>query len=156
MGDSLATYLHDHLAASTFAIDLLQELREHHPDGSFVQFASSLLGNIEEDRNALQKIVDRVGKGSVGLKEAGAWLAEKVTRPKLSYGDPKGLGTFQAVETLALGILGKVALWRTLMVVAETDDRLRDVDLQELLNRAQAQHATAEKNRLLLAREAFS
>jgi hypothetical protein len=156
MGDNLATYLHDHLAASTFAIDLLQELREHYRDDSLGQFASSLLGNIEEDRNALQRIVARVGKGSVGLKEAGAWLAEKATRPKLSHGDPKGLGTFQAVETLALGILGKVALWHSLMIVAETDDRLRDVDFQQLVNRAQAQHATAEENRLLLARQTFS
>ena len=156
MGDPLATYLHDHLAASAFAVDLLKEVRDQYRDDSLGQVASSLLADIEEDRNTLQRIVDRVGKGSVGLKEAGAWLAEKATRPKLSHGEAKGLGTFQAVETLALGILGKIALWRTLIAVAETDDRLRDIDFQQLLKRAESQHATTEENRLLLARQAFS
>jgi hypothetical protein len=36
------------------------------------------------------------------MKTAAAWLAEKLGRIKLSQGD---LGTFQALETLAMGIL---------------------------------------------------
>ena len=30
MSDSLAIYLHDHLAGSNFAVELLEFLREHH------------------------------------------------------------------------------------------------------------------------------
>jgi hypothetical protein len=99
--------------------------------------------------------VARVGKGSVGVKEAGAWLAEKA-RDQSSVTATQRTRNIPGTETLALGILGKVALWHTLMVVAEIDDRLRDVNFQQLFDRAQAQHATTEEKRLLLAREAFS
>ena len=54
------------------------------------------------------------------------------------------------------GILGKLALWRALIVVAETDDRLAGVDLEHLAARAQAQHAKVEESRLLVARTIFS
>lgn len=56
---------------------------------------------------------------------------------------------------LALGILGKHALWGTLKIVAEKDDRLRGIDLEQLMVRAQAQHAQIEESRLLVARTAF-
>ncbi len=156
MNDPLTTYLHDHLAGSTFAVDLLGSLRDHYSDDALGQFASRLLSELEEVRAMLQRIVERVGKGSPNLKEAAAWLAKKVTRMKLSHGEAKGLGTFQALETLALGILGKLALWRALKVIAESDDRVSGVDLEQLIARAQAQHARVEENRLLVARSTFS
>jgi hypothetical protein len=156
MSDPLAVYLHDHLAGSAFAIDLLESLRDHYSNDPLGELASKLLVEVDEDRNALQGIANRIGKESSGLREAGAWLAEKATRIKLSHDEAKGLGTFQALETLGLGILGKLALWRTLMVVAETDDRLRDVDFEQLVVRAQAQYAKTEEGRLLLARQTFS
>jgi hypothetical protein len=60
------------------------------------------------------------------------------------------------LETLGLGILGKAALWRTLALLAENDARLTDLDFQELIARAEAQHAQVEEGRLLVARTAFS
>lgn len=110
MSDPLATYLHDHLAGSNFAVDLLGSMRDHYPNEPLGQLASTLLPEVETDRETLKRIVDRVGKGSPDLKEAAAWVIEKVSRLKLGHGEEKGIGTFQAVETLALGILGKLAL----------------------------------------------
>ena len=43
-----------------------------------------------------------------GVKEWGAWLAEKVSRFKLKHGSADGLGTFEALEFLVIGIHGKV------------------------------------------------
>ena len=65
------------------------------------------------------------------------------------------LGTFEALETLALGILGKLALWRALAVVAATDARLRGIDFDSLAARAQAQHARVEERRIEAALTAF-
>jgi hypothetical protein len=110
--------LHDHLAGSNFAIDLLRSMRDHYPNESLGQLASAVLLELEEDRETLRRIVERVGKGS------------------------------QALETLALGILGKLALWRALATLAEKDDRLRDLDFRELIARAEAQHAMIEGNRV--------
>jgi hypothetical protein len=65
----------------------------------------------------------------------------------------KGTGDTPGCRNAALGTFGKIALWHTLIVAAETDERLRDVDFQQLVTRAQTQHARTEENRLLLARK---
>lgn len=155
MPEPLGIYLHDHLAGSAFAIDLLASLRDHHKEDDLGELASGLLIEVKLDREVLQSLAERVGKGSPDLKEATAWMAEKVSRFKLSHDDSTGLGTFQALESLALGILGKLALWRALLVIADADDRLRGVDLEELIARAQQQHTIVEDARLVLARDIF-
>ncbi len=152
MNDPLATYLHDHMAGSNFAVDLLESLRDEHSGEPLGQFAAALLIEIEKDRAVLQRIIDRVGKGSANLKQAAAWLGEKVSRFKLSRGAAGEFGTFEALETLALGILGKLSLWEALAVVADTEDRVRDVNFEELIARAHEQHARVEENRLRYAR----
>jgi hypothetical protein len=156
MSDPLASYLHDHLAGSNFAIDLLESMRDHYPNEPLGQLASTLLLEVEEDQETLKRVVDRVGKGSPDLKEAAAWIIEKASRFKLGHGEPKGIGTFQALETLALGILGKLALWRALALLAENDERLSGLDFRKLIARAEAQHEKIEESRLLVARTAFS
>lgn len=156
MSEPLATYLHDHLAGANFAIDLVGSLRDRYRDDPLRQLASNLLVELEEDRTILRQIAERVGKGSPDLKEAAAWLLEKASRLKLGHGEPRGLGTFQTLETLQTGIMGRVALWRALGVLAETDDRLRGYDFEALAGRAEAEHASVEASRLAIARTAFS
>jgi hypothetical protein len=41
------------------------------------------------------------------MKEWGAWMGEKVSRLKLKHGQGDGLGTFEALEFLVVGIHGK-------------------------------------------------
>jgi len=155
MSDPLATYLHDHLAGSTFAIELLASLRNQHSKTELGGFAAAVLADVREDQQVLQTIVDRVGKSGVDFKQATAWLAEKASELKLRRDDPSGLATLQSLETLALGIVGKLGLWRALAVVAETDDRVRGGDFAKLTARAQDQHARVEQRRMETVRSAF-
>jgi hypothetical protein len=148
MSDPLATYLHDHLSGAVVAINLLEALRDEHAGEPLGQFAEGLLAEVEADRAVLQGLAERVGAGFSALKEASAWLGEKVSRLKLGGRTAGELGTFEALETLALGILGKLALWRALAVVAATDARLRGIDFDGLAARAQAQHARVEERRI--------
>ncbi len=154
MSNPLAIYLHDHLAGAAFAIDLLESLSDYYSGEALGQLAAGWLIEVQQDQEVLQRITDRAGKESSHLKEAAAWLAEKVSRLKLSH-DAKGFGTFQALETLALGIFGKLELWRALKVIAEKDDRFRGIEFEELIARAQRQYDQVEENRLLVARSAF-
>src|SRR3954451_1211107 len=151
MSDPLATYLHDHLAASHFAVELLKNLHEQHAGEPLGPFAAALLGEVEEDRQVLQQIVDRVGTEASALKEATAWVGEKVSRFKLRHASAGEVGTLEALETLALGILGKRALWRALSVIAPTYVRVRGEDFDTLAARAEAQHARVEERRLQVA-----
>lgn len=152
MSDSLATYLHDHLAGSNFAIDLLEFLRDQHGGEPLSASAAALLAEVEEDRKVLQGLIDRLGEGYPVVKEAGAWLGEKVSRLKLKRG---AFGSFEALEALSVGISGKLALWRALAIIAESDARVHGTNFDQLIGRAQAQHSRVEELRLQAARAAF-
>jgi hypothetical protein len=155
MDGPLATYLNDHLAGAQFAIAMLQRMRDAHPDESLHQFASKLLAEIESDRAILQKLADEVGGNTNALKEATAWLTEKASRLKLRLGDGDELAEFEALETLALGILGKLKLWQSLATVVDRHPPLQRLKLGELADRAQSQHAQVESRRLAAARKLF-
>lgn len=151
MSDALATYLHDHLAGSVHAVNILESLRDQHPNEPLGKFASSLLVEVQGDRETLRGLAERIGAGASELKEFTAWLSEKVSRLKLRHGG-NGLGTLEALEFLELGIHGKWALWRALAVVATSDSRLQGVDFQALSARAEAQRSLVEERRLEVAR----
>ena len=155
MATPLAIYVHDHLAGAAFAIDLLETLRDQHRGETVGNFAAAMLIEVETDRTVLKRLADRVGSGSSPIKEAAAWLSEKVSRLKLG-GDNDGLATFEALEFLALGVLGKLSLWKALREIAPMEGRLRDLDFATLIARALDQHSQLETHRLELAKKAFT
>jgi hypothetical protein len=155
MSDSLGIYLQDHLAGAAYAIDLVEFMRDEHQGDELGQFAATLLVDIKTDRDTLQRLADRAGAGSSTFKELTAWFSEKVSRLKLSHDVGDALGTFEALEFLALGIQGKLALWRALGAVAMADDRLNGMDFGRLAARAEKQHAKVENRRLQVAPAAF-
>jgi hypothetical protein len=152
MGDPLQTYLADHLAGSVHAIEVLKALRDNYDRDPMGSFAADLSAEVEEDRETLKSIAGRVGSSPSEMKELGAWLSEKAGRLKLGHGVKHRLGTFEAIEFLSLGVLGKLALWRALSRLAPLDQRLHG-DYKELIARAEAQHAKLEAQRLDLAAE---
>lgn len=153
MSDPLATYLHDHLAGSRVAIDLLGFMRDQHKGEPIGQFASELLAEIEKDRDVLKGLIQKLGASRSAVKEMLAWVGEKAARVKLHRKVGKDLGTLQVLETLALGVLGKRALWDALAAAASRDIRLMGPDYQQLAARAQAQHDQVEERRLEAARK---
>ena len=155
MSDPLATYLHDHLAGSRFAIELVKELHEQHAGEPLGQFAAAELVQLEDERQVLQGIINQVGAEPSTLKEATSWVGEKVSRFKLRRASSGEAGTFEALEALALGIVGRVALWRALAVIAPIDNRVRGSDFDALAEGAQAQHARVDERRLQIASIAF-
>jgi hypothetical protein len=87
------------------------------------------------------------------VKEAAAWVAQKVGRFKFRLSEP--IGVFEAVEALSLGVLGKLALWKALDCLASTDDRMVGLPLEDLMARAMDQHKQLEALRLQLASTAI-
>jgi hypothetical protein len=61
----------------------------------------------------------------------------------------------EALETLGLGIQGKLALWRALMVAVDRVPPIRRLDVPRLEQRALEQHGWVEAQRLQAARSAF-
>jgi hypothetical protein len=92
------------------------------------------------------------------VRKAAAWLTEKLGRAKFQFDDP-GDGEFrtlEALETLGLGVQGKLALWRALEAVAEIRADLGPLDFPGLHKRALDQFARVDGLRIQAARRAFS
>jgi hypothetical protein len=150
----LSTYLNDHLAGSVGAIAMVERGIEENAGTLLGRRLEEILKEIRKDQAVVQDLIDRVGSKENPLKKAGAWLTEKAGRVKLGgTGDPGGLARLEVLETLAMGIQGKRALWRALRVLVNKHPILGDLDLDLLERRAVEQHDRVEEWRLEAARE---
>lgn len=156
MDDPLSVYLHDHLAGSSFALELLEKLVSEFFGTPTGDVARELLEQIQIDRKTLQNVIARVGKATPDLYDALGWIAERVSRIKLKHDDASGIGAFEAFETISLGILGKRALWEALQIRQNADNRLAGLDYPTLIGRAEQQFQKANQYRLQLAEGALS
>ncbi len=131
---ALEIYLQDHLAGSVAGRELA------------ARTVPAL--EIEEDQIILESLMKELGIKPTRAKGFALWVAEKLSRPK----QPEGLF---ALEMLALGIQGKIALWRALKQVADTEPYVAALNLDHLLERAQRQFDEVERERLRKADQLF-
>jgi hypothetical protein len=157
MADALDTYLNDHLAGAKFGSDLAELLSKRSEGSPLGETLKSLAAQIEEDRQTLIGLMDRLGTTRNPVKQATTWLAEKVSRAKLGgvTASASGLPTFMALESLSLGVEGKISLWTALKEVVDRYEPLASVNLDELIGRAHAQRRTLERERLTASRKAL-
>ena len=152
--ERLHTYLNDHLAGSVAAIELLENLIEHHSEDRFGKIFRDWHGDIEADQKTLRNLIQKLDAEESAIRKAGAWMAEKFSRIKIGDMDDSA-GLLQALEALVLGITGKRLLWRSLGAIAPNFPPLQGIDFGELEKRAQDQFERVETLRLEMAREAF-
>jgi hypothetical protein len=154
----LLTYLKDHLAGSVAALELIDHLMATASPFEGRRFLSALRDEISEDQLVVQTLLRDLGGTESRVREAGAWLTEKFAELKLRIEDPRGdgLGQVQALETLALGIQGKLGLWMVLEAVSDRVPEAAKLDLPLLKQRARDQHAKVEARRLEAAWKAFT
>jgi hypothetical protein len=155
---TLRIYLNDHLAGSVAARELLGHLTDLHSDPARKQFFVGLGAEIEEDQKVLQGLLERVGGEESAVRKAAVWLTEKLGRAKLKLDDSGDgeLRVFEALETLVLGIQGKLALWRALKAAADRIPQFQNTNFAGLEQRAVQQHQRVEDQRLLSARTALA
>jgi hypothetical protein len=154
--DNLTTYLNDHLAGSVAALELLGHMIRLQRGTPGERLVDEIRREVEEDQKTLQGLLREVGGKESRVRQAAAWLTEKLGRAKLRL-DDSGSGDFEmleALETLALGIQGKAALWRGLAAVhLPQAGRLDPAALEQ---RALKQFERVEAMRLQSARAALS
>jgi hypothetical protein len=151
-GGALGVYLTDHMAGSASASDLAARGAKNN-DGPLGTFFADLAREIDMDRRTLDSIAAQVGVTVSPVKQAGATVAERLSRLKIDHrvtGSAR-LSLLLELELLYLGISGKQVLWRTLQVVAGNDQRLADFDFGTLGARAAEQLSAVEEQRLMVA-----
>jgi hypothetical protein len=148
-----ATYLNDHLAGATGAIELARRSLSSNKGNPFGEGLEWFLGQIEEDAEILRDVMSRLDVEEDRLKTAAAWTAEKAGRLKLN-GQLVGyspLSRLVEFEGLMLGVSGKIALWRALERALPEDPRLTGIDFGDLIERAREQRRRLEELRLVAA-----
>jgi hypothetical protein len=156
--ESLITYLNDHLAGSVAAMELLDHLIRLQRGTAGEHALAAVRVLVEEDQQTLQSLLREVGGKESRVRQAAAWLTEKLGQAKLRLDDPGSgeLQVLEALETLALGIQGKAALWRALAAASAQLPQARHLDLAALEERAQNQFQRVDRLRLQAAPAALS
>ena len=127
--EELETYLKDHYAAGVGAIELLEHQAKTHEDKPLGAFFKDLLAEVTLDHKTLHGLLFILGFEESPVRNAGAWMAEKLGRAKLGFAtETYGLPLLQTLETLALGITGKGLLWRALSKVWGADSAPQEID----------------------------
>jgi hypothetical protein len=155
--EDLSDYLNDHLAGSVAALELLDRMIEACKGKSLERFLRQLRDDIHQDQEKLKELIEKLGVSESTVRKAGAWIAEKLTRPKIDLGDgsKEEIGVFLGLEALLLGITGKRSLWRALQCASRTVPALARLDYSGLEKRAIEQCEQVEARRLEIARFVF-
>ena len=77
-------YLNDHLAGAMLGSDLAEQIQKENEGTPLGDLMATLAPQIEEDRETLIDLMERMGTSKNPVKQATTWLAEKASRPKFS------------------------------------------------------------------------
>lgn len=155
---NLAIYLNDHLAGAIAGVELAKRAAGSNEGNEYGDFLAKLVIEIEEDQVALLQLMEQLGIRKDLLKDAAAWMGEKVGRLKLNgqlvgYSD---LSRLIELEGLYLGVQGKLSLWTNLKSLNLQDVGSTGIDLNELISRAENQIASIADYRAKAAETALT
>jgi hypothetical protein len=153
----LRIYLRDHLAGAVGGVELVRRTLANNRGTPFQGPLERLAKEIEQDRQALVTLMERLGVNPDVVKQTAVWVLEKVARLKLNGRvlEYSPLSRLVELEALGSGIDGKRAMWTALRHVADADPRLDATELGKLERRAADQRKRVEAIRLEAARLAL-
>ena len=153
----IGIYLNDHLAGSVMGSRLANRIARQNEGNEYGTKVADIAREIEEDKATLHELMNRLGIGEQRARMAMAWAAEKAMRLK-----PNGnlfryspLSRVLELETLTIGITGKLELWRSMEAV-DNGNGIPGFDFSQLARRAEAQRDVIEDVRVRAAQEALS
>jgi hypothetical protein len=153
----LATYLQDHYAGSSAGIELFRRAADQQSDPVTRTALTAMSERIENERTLLAKYLAVVDAKPDQVKNAGAWVAEKLGRFK-----PNGelvrrspLSDVTELEMLRITVEGKAAGWRVLRSLSAEEKGFDPVELDGLLADAQQQLEELEQLRMTAADRVF-
>lgn len=148
--EALDSYLNDHLAGSAAAVELVERIRANNEGTPLDAYLEGLGREIEADRDTLGEVMEQLGVVRSTPKQLVGKVMETLSRLRLNEkvtGGPE-VTRLMELETLSLGIEGKVALWRSLNHVADSRPELAEFDIAALIVKAVGQRTGLEPYRL--------
>ena len=153
----LSAYINDHLGGANVGVAMAYRLQHDVQGEDAARLLGPLADEIKDDLQDLRRIAQRVEVTRNPVKQAVGRLAEKIHRLGVATFAPgsRPLRRLRAVESLSLGVEGKLALWRALIEIAPCYPQLDPVDLERLAGRAADQRRRLEMVRHAVVRRAF-
>jgi hypothetical protein len=152
----LEVYLTDHLAGATAGLNLSRMASEEHRSDEHGAFFGEIASEIKADYETLEKLIADLGVQESATKTAAAEIGSKMMAPKFTGGSDDELNAFVTLETLSMGVEGKVCMWKALKTVEDAYPTLGEADLDELIARGESQRDRIETVRLQLAPQALA
>ncbi|HEY5430495.1 MAG TPA: hypothetical protein VIK04_15370 [Solirubrobacteraceae bacterium] len=81
---AMAVYLNDHLAGAMFGSEPARQIESQTAGTPLAARIGELATQIEDDQRGLSDLMERMGVAKNPVKQATTWLAEKVSRVKLT------------------------------------------------------------------------
>ncbi len=147
----LDVYLNDHLAGATAGVNLAQMATEEHQGDEHGAFFAEIASEIKADYDVLVKLMADLGTEESATKAAIAEVGSKLAAPKFVKGEDDALNAFVTLETLSIGVEGKVCMWKALSTVTDGNPALEALDLDDLIARGEDQRGRIEDMRLQVA-----
>jgi hypothetical protein len=151
----LDTYLNDHMAGATAGTNLAKMAAEEHQTDEHGPFFSEIYAEISADKDTLEQLIGALGVEESASKTALAEVGSKLMGPKFTAGEDDELNAFVTIETLSIGVEGKVCMWKALKTVEADYPAFAEYDIDALLARATSQREKLEAQRQKIAPQAL-
>jgi len=151
----LDTYLNDHMAGATAGTNLAKMAAEEHQTDEHGPFFSEIYAAVSADKDTLAQLISALGVEESASKTALAEVGSKLMGPKFTAGEDDELNAFVTLETLSIGVEGKVCMWKALKTVAGDYPAFGEFDIDDLLARATSQREKIETQRQKIAPQAL-
>lgn len=137
----LSIYLNNHLTGANGGVDLFRRAASQHRGTDLGNALAALGADVETDRDTLKRLMGRLGISENKPMTLLGKVGERVGRLK-----PNGyivrrspLADVIELEALRDAVAAKKAGWEVLRAVAAKDERITLEEMEELIDRAEAQ-----------------
>jgi hypothetical protein len=158
---SLQLYLQGHHAGARAAVASVRSQASAERGSDLGELLAHLADEIEEDRRTLLAVMARLGLRPSALRDLGARIGGFAARWTVRLHFPgRPQARLIGIESLSLGIEGKLRLWCALRALLPDDPRLGPdprlgaIDFDALIERAERQRVSLEPHRVEAARQA--
>lgn len=150
-------YLNDHLAAMTAGLELAYRAFRAERDPGLRAILADAAADMEDQRTALLRVMDRTGVPVRRYKVFLARAAERVGRfkPNGHLRQRSPLSGLVEAEGLRAAVEMNFACWRTIRDVSTHDPRLDGEQVDLVLGRAEHQVCALEQYRIRTAADVF-
>ncbi len=156
--DKYAAYLNQHLVAADGGVESFKAAANTWAGTAWAEVFEQLYKEEQESHTKVKALIESLGYDISTARNAVAGLAAAAGRlnPLNPTRDRDGKMAQAELDALVTAIMGQQAMWETLTVLAEVDDRLDATDCASMVDRCEDQRRRVRRVSQETAKERFT